>query len=119
MEFAHRTKSEGTGHLFQSIEFVKTSTETILENCVLSIMTYEISCITYSIIESIHGMYLFFSMQPITNQAKMNRFTVLECRSHLSTNQNAQVKRRVNQYQNATSQRYRPPHSPPPKMVLP
>ena len=44
------------------------SAETILENSVTYIMIHEISCITYSNHESIHGVYRFFSMQPITKQ---------------------------------------------------
>ena len=35
--------------------------------------------------ESIHGVYRFFSTQPITKKAKMNRFTVLESQNRLST----------------------------------
>ena len=61
---------------------VVTSAETIL------IMTHDISCITYSKLESIHGVYRFFSTQPITKKAKMNRYTVLESQNRLSTSRN-------------------------------
>ena len=49
------------------------SAETILEICVSCIMIHEISFITYSKHESIHGVYRFFSMQPITKKAKMKQ----------------------------------------------
>ena len=67
------------------------SAETILENRVSCIMIHEISCITYSKNESIHGVYRFFSTQPITKKAKMNRFTVLESQNRLSTKRKSHV----------------------------
>ena len=43
--------------------------------------------------ESIHGVYRFFSTQPITKKAKMNRFTVLESQNRLSTSSDVGVNR--------------------------
>ena len=48
-------------------------------------MIHEILCITYSRSESIHGVYLFSSMQPIAKKAKMNRYTIHESQYRLST----------------------------------
>ena len=61
------------------------SAESILENRVSCIIIHEFSRVTYSKNESIHGVYRFFSTQPITKKAKMNRFTVLESQNRLCT----------------------------------
>ena len=61
------------------------SAETVLENCVSCIMIHEITCITYSKYESIHGVYWFCSTQPLTKKAQMNWYTILESPYHLST----------------------------------
>ena len=54
-------------------------------NCVSCIKIHEISCITYSKNEFIHGVYRLFSMQPITQKAQMNRYMILESQYRLST----------------------------------
>ena len=69
--------------LFSSV--VWTSAETILKNRVSCFMIHEFSCITCSKNESIHGVYQFFSSQPITTKAQTNRYMILESQSCLST----------------------------------
>ena len=48
-------------------------------------MIHEISCIIHSKNDLIHGLYQFFSTQPVANEAQMNRYTNIKSQYCLST----------------------------------